>query len=378
MERTRVRSRILGSQKKPQTAGPSQWDRKIIHVDMDAFFAAVEQHDRPELKGKPVIVGGDPSGRGVVSTASYEARVFGVRSAMPAFQAKKLCPQGIFVHPNFDRYHEVSSRVMAILHQHTHLVEPVSLDEAYLDVTQHRLKCADPVKAAEMIRQSIHAMTGLTASAGVSVNCFLAKIASDQNKPNGLTVVGPDEIQDFLSGLSIRKLPGIGPVTEKRLTAMGVMTCGDLAVTGRERLFEVFGKSGVEMWERANGRDTREVEPAGLPRQHSSETTFGKDVTDLDKLRLTLREFSDELLTGLQSEGLTGRTVVLKIKYHDFQQITRSQTLGMSVRNPDDLYRAACRLLSERTEAGTRPVRLLGLGVSGLQERGNMKEDLFL
>lgn len=378
MERSRIRSRILGAGLRPRPSGPESWDRKIIHVDMDAFFAAVEQHDHPELRGRPVVVGGDPASRGVVSTASYEARVFGVRSAMPAFQARKLCPQAVFVKPNFERYQEVSARVMAILHQHTELVEPVSLDEAYLDVTRHRLKCSDPVRVAEMIRQAVHAVTGLTASAGVSVNCFLAKVASDQNKPDGLTVVGPDRIQDFLKDLPARKVPGIGAVTEKRLTAMGILTCGDLAAAGRQQLFDAFGKSGIEMWERANGRDDRPVEPGGTPRQHSSETTFGADVTDVEQLKDKLREFAGEVLDGLKDEGLSGRTVVLKIKYHDFQQITRSQTLSASVKNPEDLYRVACRLLTDKTEAGRRPVRLLGLGLSGLRESGTMKEDLFL
>lgn len=368
--------------KKPAPAAAAksaqpEWPRKILHVDMDAFFAAVEQHDRPELRGKPVIVGGEPGGRGVVSTASYEARTFGVRSAMPAFQARKLCPQGIFVRPRFDRYSEVSARVMAVLRQHTDQVEPVSLDEAYLDVTRHKLKCADPVRVAQMIRQSIHAMTGLTASAGVSVNCFLAKVASDQNKPDGLTVIGPDDIQSFLENLPIRKMPGIGPVTEKRLTGLGIKTCGDLAAYGREKLFEAFGKSGIEIWERANGRDDRQVEPEGMPSQHSSEETFRTDVTDVERLKLKLREFSDAVSDGLKQEGLTGRTIVLKIKYHDFQQITRSQTLSTSVKGPEDLYRVACRLLAEKTEAGSRPVRLLGLGVSGLKERGSIREDLF-
>lgn len=368
----------MSALRKPRP-GPTtaDWPRKIIHVDMDAFFAAVEQQDRPELRGKPVIVGGEPGGRGVVSTASYEARAFGVRSAMPALQAVKLCPQGIFVRPRFDRYSEVSARVMAILHQHTDLVEPVSLDEAYLDVTRHKLKCADPVRAAQMIRQSIRAVTGLTASAGVSVNCFVAKIASDQNKPDGLTVIGPDDVQRFLSDLPVRKMPGIGPVSEKRLTGLGIKTCGDLAAAGRERLFDVFGKSGIEIWERANGRDDRPVEPAGMPRQHSSEETFRTDVVDVERLKLKLREFSDVVSDGLKEEGLTGRTIVLKIKYHDFQQITRSQTLSASVKGAEDLYRVACRLLAEKTEAGKRPVRLLGLGVSGLQERGSIQEDLF-
>lgn len=358
-------------------AGPPVTTRVILHMDMDAFFAAVEQHDRPELRGKPVIVGGEPGGRGVVSTASYEARTFGVRSAMPAFQAVKLCPQGIFVRPRFERYAEVSARVMAILRQHTDLVEPVSLDEAYLDVTTHRLKCADPVRAATMIRQSIHAMTGITASAGVSVNCFLAKIASDQNKPDGLTVIGPDDVQNFLKDLPVRKMPGIGPVTEKRLTGMNLRTCGDLAAAGRQRLFDIFGKSGVEIWERAIGTDTRPVEPDGMPRQHSSEETFRADVINLQTLRNKLKEFSEELTIGLKEEGLTGRTVVLKIKYHDFQQITRSRTLSASVRGSEDLFRVACRLLTEKTEAGSKPIRLLGLGVSGLQEKSSIQEDLF-
>lgn len=357
----------------PRTA---DWPRKILHIDMDAFFAAVEQHDRPELRGKPVIVGGD-GGRGVVSTASYEARKFGVRSAMPGFQARQLCPQGIFVRPRFERYSEISSRVMAILRQHTDLVEPMSLDEAYLDVTRHKLKMADPVRVATMIRQSIHAMTGLTASAGVSINCFLAKIASDQNKPDGLTVIAPADIPAFLHGLPVRKMPGIGPVTEKKLAGLGIQTCGDLAGMGRRKLFDLFGKSGVDMWEKANGRDDRAVEPGGLPRQHSSEETFETDITNVERLKAKLRDFSQEMAEGLAEEGLTGRTVVLKIKYHDFQQITRSQTLGATVKSADDLYRVACRLLAEKTEAGKKPIRLIGLGVSGLQEKTAIQEDLF-
>jgi DNA polymerase-4 len=184
-------------------------------------------------------------------------------------------------------------------------------------------------------------------------------------------------VQDFLKNLPVRKMPGIGPVSEKRLIGLGIATCGDLAAAGRQKLFDVFGKHGVEIWDRANGRDDRAVEPEGMPRQHSSEETFGKDVTDVEKLKGKLREFSDELSGGLREEGLTGRTVVLKIKYHDFMQITRSQTLSSSVKGPDDLYRVACRLLAEKTDAGKKPVRLLGLGVSGLQERGSIQEDLF-
>ncbi len=343
------------------------WSKKIIHVDMDAFFAAVEQRDNPEYRGKPLIVGGDPFGRGVVSTASYEARKFGVRSAMPAAQARKLCPQGIFVRPNFEKYQTASRTIMAILRQHTEKVEPVSIDEAYLDVTHHRFGIEDPAVIALLIKQNINAVTHLTASAGVAPNFFLAKIASDFKKPDGLTIIRDNEIEDFLMDLPVRKIPGVGPVAEKEMHALNIKTCGDLAEKTKNYLVENFGKWGLTLFERARGRDHREIEPNAPAKQYSSEETFPSDILDKKFLKLRLEQYACDIFEGLKQQGQKGRTVVLKVKYHDFEQITRSKTLN-SFPGPAEIYKTAAELLESKTEAGRRPVRLLGLGVSGLME----------
>lgn len=343
------------------------WSRKIIHIDMDAFFAAVEQRDNPEYRGKPVIISGDPAGRSVVSTASYEARKFGVRSAMPSAQAKKLCPQGIFVRPNFEKYQTASRTVMAILRQHTDLVEPVSIDEAYLDVTRHRFGLEDPVVIASLIKQNIAAVTRLTASAGVAPNFFLAKIASDFKKPDGLTVIRENEVEGFLKDLPVRKIPGVGPVAEKELHALGLKTCGDLTGKSKNFLIEHFGKWGFTLFERAQGRDDRQVEPNTPAKQYSSEETFPTDILDKKFLRLKLEDYARDIFEGLKQQGQKGRTVVLKLKYHDFESITRSKTLSFYP-GPDEIYKTAAELLEAKTEAGKRPVRLLGLGISGLVE----------
>ncbi len=341
---------------------------------MDAFFAAVEQRDRPELKGKPVIIGGDPQSRGVVSTASYEARKFGVHSAMASARAKKLCPQGIFLRPNFEKYSEASRAVMAILAQHTDLMEAVSIDEAYLDVTKHRFGIEDPVMVASLIKQNIQAVTHLTASAGVAPNLFLAKVASDFKKPDGLTVVAPEEIPDFLENLPVRKIPGVGPVTEGELHKLGFKTCGELALAKKTFLVEQFGKTGIFLYERAHGRDRREVEPHAPSKQYSSEETFAKDTKDKAVLKAKLKEIADDIFVGLNQQGRMGRTVVLKIKYFDFQQITRSKTLSLPFASPAEVYENACILLDQKTQAGSKPIRLIGLGISGLDQEGK-KED---
>ncbi len=344
------------------------WTRKIIHIDMDAFYAAVEQRDHAEYRGKPLIVGGDPFGRGVVSTASYEARKFGVRSAMPAAQARKLCPQGIFIPPSMDKYRTVSRTVMAILRQHTDLVEPMSLDEAYLDVTRHRFGLEDPVMIASMIKQNIHAVTHLTASAGVAPNLFLSKIASEMKKPDGLMVIKPGEEQTFLENLPVRKIPGIGPVAEKQLHEAGVRTCGELALKSKGFLIEHFGKWGASLYERARGRDDRQVEPDVPAKQYSEEETFPADILDKNFLKMKLREYAADVFEGLKERGQRGKTLVLKVKYHDFEQITRSKTFPAFPQNVDEIYRAAVQLLEEKTYAGKKAVRLLGLGISGLHE----------
>jgi len=355
----------------------SSWARKIIHIDMDAFYAAIEQRDRPELRGKPVVVGGNPYGRGVVSTASYEARKYGIHSAMPAYQAKKLCPQAIFVRPHFEKYHAVSNEIMSIFEQHTDFVEAASLDEAYLDVTQHKLGLTDPKMIASLIKQNIRAVTRVTASAGVSTNLFLAKVASDFQKPDGLTVVGPTEIADFLKDLPIRKIPGVGPVAEKELHKLDIRTCGQLAGASRLKLMQCFGKWGAVLHERSRGIDHRRVEPEGVARQNSTEETFVRDITDLRMMKAKLMEYAGEVFNHVKKDGFAGRTAVLKVKYHDFTQITRSHTFKADIRSADQLYEEACHLLTTRTLAGKKPIRLLGIGISGLGERSKIPDDLF-
>lgn len=341
--------------------------RKFIHIDMDAFFASVEQRDHPEYRGKPVIVGGDPFGRGVVSTASYEARKFGVHSAMASAQARKLCPQGIFLRPNFRKYSEASEIIMSILRKYTDLVEPVSLDEAYLDVTQNKLGIPEAKLLASMIKQNIFAATKLTASAGVAPNMFLAKIASDFKKPDGLTVIKPSDVQAFLQDLPVRKIPGVGPVTEEQLLKMKIRTCGDLAKCNLAVLTNVFGKWGTGLYQRALGIDHREVEPAGESKQYSSEETFIKDVKDIEWLKAKLKELAREVFAGLYENNRMGKTITLKVKYHDFQQITRSRTFNHYPSDWREVFEVACDLLEGKTEAGKKPIRLLGLGLSGLE-----------
>ena len=355
------------------------WKKKIIHIDMDAFFAAVEQRDHPEYRGKPLVVGGDPFGRGVVSTCSYEARKFGIRSAMPAAHARRFCPEAIFVRPNFEKYEEASATVMSILRNHTDLVEQVSLDEAYLDVSCHRFGIEDPVVIAGMLKQSIHAVTRLTASAGVAPNLFLAKIASDIKKPDGLTVVRPGEAMAFLKDLPVRKIPGVGPVTEAQLREMKVFTCGDLALVEPVELSNRFGKAGLFLYERAHGEDDSEVAPHTPAKQCSVEETFPCDIKDIEWLKMKLLEYAGQVFSQLQEKGRIGRTVVLKVKYHDFELITRSRTLPAFPALQEEIYETAVQLLLTKTRAGDKPIRLLGLGLSGLEDfeskvRPNQKE----
>lgn len=358
-----------------------EWRRKIIHIDMDAFFAAVEQRNHPEYRGKPVVVGGDPYGRGVVSTCSYEARTYGIRSAMSAAQARRLCPHAVFVRPDFGAYDEVSHTVMALLKQHTDLVEQVSLDEAYLDVTQNRFGIEDPVMIASLIKQNIRAVTQLTASAGVAAKLYLAKIASDFKKPDGLTVIRPGEVMDFLKDLPVRKIPGVGPVTESQLLEMKIATCGDLAAADPAVLYRRFGKAGIFLADRAHGEDDSEVVADAPARQHSVEETFPCDVQDVEWLKGKLAEYAGQVFADLREGGRMGRTIVLKVKYHDFELITRSRTLPVQPADEGDLYETASQLLVTRTLAGSKPIRLLGLGVSGLGDKreaqGTAQKELF-
>lgn len=356
--------------------------RKIIHVDMDAFYAGIEQRDRPELRGKPVVGGGNPEGRGVVSTASYEARKFGIHSAMPAAQAKRLCPQAIFLRPNFEKYETVSQKIRSILHNYTDLIQPLALDEAYLDVTQNKLRIDDPVKLAQMIKQHIVALTQLTASAGVAPNKFLAKVASEMEKPNGLTVIHPDEAQVILHPLPVRKIPGVGPVTEEKLHQLGIKTCADLFSKTQEELIRHFGKFGLDLYEMARGIDESPVESAMAPKQIGSEETFERDLLDFKLMEEKIRELTESVVSRLEQEVMRGKTVTLKVKYEDFTQITRSKTLSQPTQTGHVIAEEAMLLLKNKTEAGRRKIRLLGVSVSGFemrkkQEAQSPQPDLF-
>jgi DNA polymerase-4 len=349
-------------------AKPWSAARKIVHVDMDAFFAAIEQRDRPELRGRPVVVGGDPQGRGVVSTASYEARKFGIHSAMPAAQAKRLCPEAVFLRPDFEKYEAASHLIRGILRKYTDRIEPVSLDEAYLDVTVNTLRIEDPVELARLIKQNIKAATHLTASAGVAPNKFLAKIASDMKKPDGLFVVHPGEVEEFLAPLPVRKIPGVGPVTEAKLKGLGILTCGDLLGKSRGFLAEKFGKFGLDLYEMARGIDESPVVTGWRSKQVGCEETFERDLVDLAVMEREIERLADQAAERLRAEGFRGMTVTLKVKYADFTVITRAKTLQRPIEEAKAIAEEAITLLRNKTEAGKRKVRLLGVSVSHFEE----------
>jgi DNA polymerase IV len=337
--------------------------RKIIHVDMDAFFASVEQRDNPRLRGKAVIVGGDPARRGVVSACSYEARKFGVHSAMPSKTAVKLCPHAVFLKPRFEAYEEASRQVSEIFRKYTDLVEPMSLDEAYLDVTENRSGIATATATARDIKSKILAATGLTASAGVSYNMFIAKVASDYRKPDGLTVVTPVHAQEFIDRLAIGRFFGVGKVTERKFLEMGVRNGRDLRMMERSVLVRNFGKMGVFYYQIARGIDERFVNPCWIRKSVSCEETLDHDTDDMDEILALLDRLSLRLESDLFSLGKKGRTITLKVKYDDFQGITRSITLERPTDERLILLMHVKRLL-EKTEVPERKVRLLGMGMS--------------
>jgi len=334
--------------------------RKIIHVDMDAFFASIEQHDNPKLRGKPVIVGG-LSGRGVVSTCSYEARKYGVHSAMPMYMAKTLCPHGIFLPVRFQRYREVSEKVFDILYEVTDIVEPLSIDEAYLDVTDID---KNPEDIAKEIKEKVHMVTGLTVSAGVSYNKFLAKIASDWNKPDGLMIITEDMVPDILRPLSVSKVYGIGKKSSERLKKIGVEKVDDLLKLSQDELTNIFGKYGKEIYDRIRGIDSRPVETYRETKSIGKETTLKKDTSDVDLLLKYLRGFADIVSSELKGERLYCRTVTVKIKTSNFTLHTRSRTLNEYIDSSDDIYSVAEAIFKEAKM--TQPVRLIGLSVSNL------------
>ena len=336
--------------------------RKIIHVDMDQFFAAVEQLDHPELKGKPIAVGHDAE-RGVVSTASYEARRFGVHSAQSIQVAKRLCPQLIIVEPHFQRYKEVSAQLHDIFHDYTDLIEPISLDEAFLDVTDNKRGIELGVDIAREIKQRIRETTGLTASAGVSYCKFLAKIASDWRKPDGLTVIHPDRALDFIAQLKVEKIWGVGQKTAEKMHRMGVFTGADLRQVSLTRLQQEFGKMGSVFHDFANGIDERLVISEWERKSVSCEQTFAQDISENADVTIHLYHTVLELVRRIEKNDFEGRTLTLKVKFEDFQQITRSITVDQILRTKDAILPLAKQLMRS-VDYHSHPIRLLGLGVS--------------
>jgi DNA polymerase-4 len=340
---------------------------------MDAFYASVEQEDNPSLKGKPVIVGGGEEKRGVVSSASYEARVFGVHSAMPTSQAKRLCPQGIFLPVRMHRYQEVSGQIFRILRDYTPLIEPLSLDESFLDITGSEKLFGPALKIAKEIKKRIYETTGLTASAGIAPNKFLAKIGSDLKKPDGLVEIKPEEISEFLHDLPISKLWGVGESTEKILKEMGIWWVGQLAAYPVEGMERKLGKFGLELVALARGEDDRPVLPESEAKSVSQEETFTPDLWDLETMKKVLLSQSERLGWELRRERLKGYTVQLKVRYPDFSMVTRSTTLRAPTDQDIEIYQTALKLLG-KTEALQKRARLLGVGISNLRHRDDPEQ----
>ncbi|MFZ5425655.1 MAG: DNA polymerase IV [Thermodesulfobacteriota bacterium] len=334
--------------------------KRILHLDMDAFFASVEQLDDPSLRGRPVIVGkGD---RGVVSAASYEARAFGVRSAMPVVQARRLCPQGIFVSGRMRRYSEVSRQVMAVLGEFSPLVEQASVDEAYMDVTGTEKLFGPPEELARRLQARVREATGLSCSIGIAPVKFLAKIASDYRKPGGVTIIEPGDVEAFLKDLPVGKIPGVGGKTLPRLASFGVKTCGDVLRYSGEFWERHLGEWGRVLHARARGLGSTEIVTGHEPKSSSAENTFERDLDDVEELRAWLLRQSERIGRDLRKHGLKGRTVTVKIKFADFTQITRSRTLDEPTDSDGEIFKAACGLLD--AVALSKKVRLIGVGVS--------------
>jgi DNA polymerase-4 len=340
--------------------------RRILHIDMDAFYASVEQRDDPSLRGRPVVVGGSPESRGVVAAASYEARAFGVRSAIPMSRAVRLCPDLVIVRPDFQRYRAVSQEVFSLFRAATPLVEPLSLDEAYLDVTENAWDEPLGMRVAARLKQQIRELTRLTASAGVAPNKFLAKIASGWQKPDGLTVIAPERVEHFIRKLPIDALWGVGPVTARKLRAHGIERLVDVRARTPDDLRSIVGSAAEWLHDLAHGHDNRPVQPDRPRKSAGSENTFARDLTDIQEMRASLTELARDIAGWLTKRSLLARTVTIKVRYGDFTTVTRSHSLATHTGDPDVIARIACDLLA-RTEAGARPVRLLGVSLHNLQ-----------
>lgn len=340
--------------------------RKIIHIDMDAFFASVEERDHPEYRGKALIIGGDPNKRGVVSTCSYEARKFGVHSAMPTKQAYKLCPHGIFVHGNMEHYREVSMQIREIFYRYTDLVEPMSLDEAYLDVTENKRGIKSAMKVAMEIQYAIYHEIGLTASAGVSYNKFIAKIASDFKKPAGMTVVLPEEAEAFLERLPVTKFHGVGKVTAEKLHRLGIETGADLKAWSEWDLIRELNKQGYRLYRAVRGLSDSKVNPHRERKSVGRETTFANNIFDERLMQDTLFLFAQKIEASLEKIGKQGKTVVLKLRYSDFNTVTRRLSLMEYTKDAQIIFQAGLSLLND-VYSGEDSVRLVGLTVTNLR-----------
>lgn len=330
---------------------------------MDAFYASVEQRDFPEYKGKPIVVGGSPDGRGVVATASYEAREFGIHSAMSARRAIQLCPQAIFVRPRFDAYKNVSTHIREIFRRYTDLIEPLSLDEAYLDVTADKLNIGSALEIAKQIKDAIRDELNLSASAGVSSNKFVAKIASDMNKPDGLTFIGPSKIPGFMEKLPVEKFFGVGKVTADRMKKMGLYTGADLKRMSEEELVRKFGKTGKFYYKIVRGLDERPVQPHRLTKSLGAEDTFEQDLYTTEEMLTELEQLTEKVTERLEKSKLKGKTVTLKIKFDDFKQITRNQSFPNPIADYHAIFAAAKELLL-KADLQDKKVRLLGISLS--------------
>jgi DNA polymerase-4 len=342
--------------------------RKIIHIDMDAFFASVEQRDQPSYRGKPIVVGGSPGKRGVVAAASYEARKFGIHSAMPARTAAQKCPDLIFVKPRFDVYRSISEQIREIFYRYTDLVEPLSLDEAYLDVTSNKKGATSATLIAQDIKATIHTEVGLTASAGVSINKFLAKVASGMNKPDGLTLIAPQEAESFVEKLPIEKFYGIGEVTAAKMHRLGIATGADLKRWSEEELTQRFGKAGQFYYRIARAQDDRPVNPNRLRKSVGAEKTFEQDLDDFSQMCVELEQIAHKLKQRLEVKNIQGRTITLKIRFSDFQLLTRRRTFPYSISNEGLILQIAQDLLLETVNLTNKKIRLLGITVSNLED----------
>ena len=340
------------------------WQKAIIHLDMDAFYPSVEVLDNPSLGGKAVIVGGSRK-RGVVSSASYEARQFGVHSAQPIAKAMRLCPHGVFLPVRMDRYREMSHAVFRIFAVFTPLVEPVSIDEAFLDVTGSTRLFGPPETIAKTIKKTVREMTGLTISAGIAPSKFIAKIASDVNKPDGLTLVRPEDIRSFLDPLPIEKMWGVGKKTQRRFHDLGIQTIQDLRRFSPMVLEKNFGRQGMKMRQLAQGIDEREVVPINDAKSVGNERTFSQDIRDTERAKKEILALAEKVARRLRRKGVVGSTITLKVKYSDFVQVTRSESLQGGTSDGHTLFATACDLM-RKTKVGQQPVRLLGISVSNL------------